>query len=467
MNTKSSVIKKIDLKNYPELRKLWWVALVIQVAWGFTEGIYLYIYGPYFYEKFGGSISPSQAILLTTILLGLRQGLVALMELPTGALADSIGRVHVVILSWIARVLFFISLAAIWLTHTISFAFTFGVLASVAFALSYTLFNGAFSAWCMDKLREIDSPVNYTWLASRFMSYRSFSAIFGTLLGVGCYLAGLPFLGFSIAAIISFSCMGFCMSKLEESRNIEFVKWEKGQLTKVMRRIGEVIGRGTQTALKTPVLLWIIMTYGAYMFLVNIVCYLWPIYLQSKGGEKFGLVWLIVAGLTWVVMFLGSRGLACLNDRWSKSGGTSAHIIAIRRIFVGFALFSALFILGLGWETLYQPIGVFFFPGAVLFVLLSFGVISPCFETLVNHYIPPADAPERATILSAGSMLRSFLILLLAIPSGGSSGEKSPIGWAIPATLLLVSTLVANFYMRQTHKKQETPEMERGIYETS
>lgn len=461
--TNSVAMKKINLKDYPEMRKLWWVALIVQVAWGFTEGIYMYIWGPYFYEKFGSPISPAHAMFLTTILLGLRQGLVALLEIPTGALADAIGRVHAVILSWVARVVFFVCLAAIWLCHTVSFAFTFGMLASVAFALSYTLFNGAFSAWCMDKLKEINAPVNYTWLAARFMSYRSFSTIFGTLLGVGCYIVGLPFFGFCIAAIVSFAGMGFCMSQVEETRNIEFVRWKKGQLSKVTRRIGEIIGKGFDVSLKTPVLFWIILTYGAFMFLVNIVCYLWPVYLHSRGGvQNFSSTWLVVASLAPILMFVGSRALAWLNDRWSHSGGTSAHIIAIRRIFVGFALFSALFVLGLSWETLYQPIGVFFFPGAVLFVLLSFGVISPCFETLVNHYIPPEDAPERATILSAGSMLRSFLILVLAVPSGGGSGEKSPIGWALPAVLLLFSVLVANFFMRKVQKEKGLIQIEGG-----
>lgn len=451
---------KIDEKQNPEVRKLWWVAFILQSTWGFTEGLYMYSWGPYFYEKFGGKIAPATAMLLTTVLLGIRQGLVALLEIPTGALADAIGRVHVIILSWAFRVLFFGFLAAIWLTSSIPMAFTFGVIAGVAFSITYTFFNGAFSAWCADKLKEVDAPFNYTWLSSRFYSYRSGAALFGTLLGVGLYLAGLPFLGFAIASVVSFICMGFCMSKMEEVQNLVFVKWDKGRWSKLARRIGEIIGRGSQVCVKTPVLFWVIFTYGMYMFLLSIICYLWPVYLRSKAGAAdFSLTWLVVAGLTWIVMFIGSRGLAWLNDRWSKTGGTKAHVVAIRRIFIGTSLFSALFVLGLSLEASNQPLTPLFFPSAILFVLFSFGVIGPCFETLVNYYIPPEDAAERATILSAGSMFRSLMILFLAVPSGGESGEKSPIGWAIPATLLLISALVANFSMRKVQRQAvvETP----------
>ena len=70
----------IDEKNNPEVRKLWWITFVVKSGIGLTNGLYLYTYGPYFYEKFGGTINPSTAMLLTTILLGVRQGLVALLE---------------------------------------------------------------------------------------------------------------------------------------------------------------------------------------------------------------------------------------------------------------------------------------------------------------------------------------------------------------------------------------------------
>lgn len=452
------VSKPLSEKDNPEVRKIWWVVFILQAAWGFTEGLYLYTYGPYFYEKFGGVNHAGTAMLLTTILLGMRQGLVALLEVPTGALADAIGRVHTIILSWVFRVLFFAFLAAIALFQSIAFAFTFGILASIAFAITYTFFNGAFSAWCAEKLKEANSPYNYAWLASRFYSYRSFAALLGTFLGVGCYIIGLHFMGYCIAAVVSFICMGFCMTKMQETKTLEFVKWEKGQWGKLTRRIGEVIGRGFQVALKTPVLLWVIVTYGNYMFLLSIICYLWPVYLRSKGGvNNFSATWITIACLTWIVMFLGSRGLAWLNDRWSKTGGTSAHIASIRRIYVSSSVLSALFVLGLSWETFRQPLTPLFFPIAILFVLFSFGIIGPCFETLVNHYIPPSDASERATILSTGSMFRSFMILLLAVPTGGKSGETSPIGWAIPATLLLVSAVIANFSMRKAQKVQALP----------
>ncbi len=152
--------RSIEMQD-PEIRKLWWICMIVQGAIGLANGLYLFTYGPYFYEKFGGATYPATAMLLTTILLGLRQGLVALLEVPTGALADAIGRSHVVVLSWAMRVLFFLFLALIWICHTPATSFVWRVMASIAFALSYTMFNGAFSAWCADTLRERAPHVQY------------------------------------------------------------------------------------------------------------------------------------------------------------------------------------------------------------------------------------------------------------------------------------------------------------------
>lgn len=457
MATLAQAASSISDKDHPELRKLWWVTLVVQTVLGFTNGLYLYTYGPYFYEKFGGSIEPTTAMLLTTILLGIRQALVALLEVPTGALADAIGRVQVVILSWGMRILFFVSLAAIWFCDSIGFAFGWGVIASIAFALSYALFNGSFTAWCVETLKEKAPHVNYGWLSARYYSYQSLAIAAGGVLAVWLYLHEMIFVGFLAAAFLIFCAMAYCMARMKEVQSLHFLRAHEVQFSTITRRIGEIIGRAVQICAKTPVLFWIILTYGSYMFLLNLVMYLWPVYLKSAfhADENLGLNWMLIVLSSELLRTLGSRILVRLNTKWTRDGGVERHLVGFRRIFVGSTLLSSVAILALSWDTAFHMVSSFFFPTAVMIVIIAFGIVAPCFETLVNAYIRAEDAQYRSTITSAGSMLRSILILLLAIPSGGSSGETSPIGWALPATLLLISTIVANRFMRRALTEKE------------
>ncbi|MBI4211396.1 MAG: hypothetical protein HY540_02040 [Deltaproteobacteria bacterium] len=435
----------------PIVRKIWWITLIVQSLIGFTNGMYLYTYGPYFYEKFGTAVEPGYAILLMTILLGLRQGILALLEVPTGALADTIGRVNVVIISWIARLVFFSSLAAIWFCTSVAAAFAWGVIASIAFALSYALFNGAFSAWCVETLKEKAPEVNYGWLSSRFFSYRAAAEIIGGLLAICLYLKGLPYWGFLIAALASFAGLNYVMGSMEETSSLSFLNIRQVQISAITRRIGEIIGKSVQVCKQTKVLFWLILSYGAFMFLLNLVGYLWPVYLKAKFGnlETFGRDWILIMITTQLLMVASSRFLAWLNGRWTKTGGVKAHLNGFRKIFFWFTLLSACSILLLSADTAFHFMDKYIFPLAVILLVMSFGFIGPAFETLVNAYIPAESAQYRSTIMSAGSMLRSFLILLFAIPSGGSSGETTPIGWAIPATMLLVACITANHFMRR------------------
>ena len=458
MSNPSAVTQQLlPAESHPEVRKLWWITLIVQSGVGFTNGLYLFTYGPYFYEKFGGAIDPAMAMLLTTILLGVRQGLVALFEVPTGALADAIGRTHIVILSLVFRVFFFLFLAVIWLCSTPSYAFAWGLLASIAFALNYTFFNGAFSAWCVETLREKAPHVSYGWLSSRFYSYQFFSYILGGVLAVCFYLLKMPFAGFLIAAFASFCMMGYSMARMKEVRSLHFLNRQQVQLSTIVRRVGEIIGKSAQVCSRKPVLFWIVFAFGSYMFLLSLVLYLWPVYFETKMGDKahFGRNWILIVVIGQSLTFLGSRLLVKLNKKWSKEGGINAHLIGFRRIFIGACLSSALAIIGLSIETLTPNNGLYLFPVSVFVVMLSFGVVAPCFETLINAYIPVAEAQQRTTIMSAGSMFRSILILVLAIPSGGTSGATTTINWAIPAILLLLSAILANHFMKREQRAEE------------
>ena len=78
---------------------------------------------------------------------------------------------------------------------------------------------------------------------------------------------------------------------------------------------------------------------------------------------------------------------------------------------------------------------------------------------MINNYIPDSNSQERATIMSFASLFRNILIFMLAVPAGGTSGEKTVVGWALPASLLLITAIIGNFVLRNkkegvTRRKQ-------------
>lgn len=442
--------RSIEMQN-PEVRKLWWITMIVQGSVGITNGLYLFTYGPYFYEKFGGVDDPATAMLLTTVLLGLRQGLAALLEIPTGALADAIGRSHVVILSWAMRVLFFLFLALIWICHTSATSFVWGVMASIAYALFYTMFNGAFSAWCADALRERAPNIQYGWLASQFYSYNMAGLVVAGVISVLLYVNNLAFMGYIIAAVLSFVLMAYCMCSLKETRNLRFVT-TRLDMAVVIKRMGEIVARSSQICIRTPVLFWIILTFGSYMFLLTLVMYLWPVYFESHapGSSNHTRNWILIILVAEGSSVLGSRVLYYLSQFWNKHGGIQQHLSGYRRFFTISVLLSALTTIGFSLETANIIHTQIFFPVAVIVVCLCWGIVITSYESLINIYLPERDSQYRATITSTGSMFRSIMILFLAIPSGGTSGSNSPIYWAIPASILLVSGTLAHYFMKRT-----------------
>lgn len=445
----------MDIKALkPEVRQIWKVAKVVQSVMGFTMGLYIFTYGPLFYEKLVEASNPKLGMTLTTLLAGMMFGLMAFLEVPTGAIGDAIGRKWTVVWSFFSKMFFFVFLAFIPFTNSIPLLLLFGSLANVAFGFAYTFFSGTFTAWCVDSLRERAPDVGYEHLLSRAYTYNFISQILGGVLGVLLYLWHVPYVGFLLGAVVCVFCVAFCLGEMEEVKNLQFLERKKVSLAVITRRVGEILGIGFQVFRQSSVILTLVLVFASYMFVINIVDYLWPVYLRSSiptGIQAPYWIGLVIATL--LVSAVGSHSLTIWTRRWHRNNQAKTHNNLLRRWLIGTCLFSALPVLLLSWLTSCGLDNFWFFVAAVLAVEFAYGVIAPCYETLVNNYIPDNHAQERATILSFGSLVRSLLIMFLAIPAGGSSGAKTTIGWALPAFLLLVAAVVGNFVLKRAQKK--------------
>ncbi|MDO8527402.1 MAG: MFS transporter [Deltaproteobacteria bacterium] len=438
----------------PEVRHIWSVAKVVQGVMGFTMGIYIFSWGPLFYEKLTEISTPQTGMTLTTFLFGVHMALIAFLEVPTGAIGDTIGRKWTVVWSFVCRMAFFLVLSFVSFANSLPIVLALGIIAMIAFGFSYTFFSGTFTAWCVDSLREKAPHIGYEHLLSRAYTYNFVAQIFGGVLGVLFYLKHVPYIGFLIAAVLCVGCVVFCLGEMEEVKNLKFLKHKEVSLAVITRRIGEILGTGFQIFRNSSVILALTLVFASYMFVVNIVDYLWPVYLRSKVPTDLQpsyWIGLVVAIL--LVSMAGSHTLTLWTRHWHKKNGAKTHNTVLRRWLIGTSLFAALPVLALSWLTKMGLDTFWYFTGAVLAVEFAYGLIAPCYETLINNYIPENHSQERATIMSFGSLMRSALIMFLASPAGGTSGARTTIGWALPALLLLVTALVGNFVIKSAQRK--------------
>lgn len=443
----------MNIKNLSsEVRQIWRVVKVVQMTMGFTMGLYIFTFGPYLYESFGGKFDAKNAMLLTTIWLAVQCGCIAVLEIPTGAIGDVLGRKKTVLWSLICRMFFFVFMALVTISNIIPLAFSLALFAAVSFSFAYTFYSGSFTAWVVDSLRKSAPDLGYEHILSRGFTYNFLTQIFGAMIGIACYINGFAYVSFLLGALACIPCLTVCAAEMKEDY-AEFLSTKKVTLSAMTRRMGEIIGLGFQTFRGTPMILWLTLVFASFLFLVNIVDYLWPVHLQANVSlELQNFYWIAIAIGILIFSAIGSHSLTWLSKIWHKKGnGFKTHNTTLRRWLTMTCLLCGFSVLLLGWFT-FKSLSNYQFPLFIFVVLLvefAYGLVHPCYETLVNNYIPDASSDERATILSFGSMARSLLAILLTVPSGGRSAETTTIGWMIPACLLVVFTLIARYAMKK------------------
>lgn len=439
------------------MRRHWLLGAIVQATVGLGLGVFEATGGAYFFDCFSTVVGTSIAIVLTTTLLAFRHGLIAFLEVPAGALADSIGRVNVVIMSFALRVGFFLFLAALALSGSVAGVLFFGIIASLFWSFSYTFFTGSFSAWCVDRLREVGPDVSVAWLVSRLQSHYLGATTLGAAMGIIFYIYNLPAVAYLVLALITFTCMGLCIRWMKEPATLKYLKHSEISYKKILDRIKEIISRGIAICRLKRVLFWLILTFGTYMALLNLVMFLWPIYFkESLITEHVGFRWLVLSVTMVGLRAISARALVFINNRWEKSNGFVTYRRGFRWVMMVTSVLVAICIIGLGLTVYAGWDSMIIMAATVSVVCIGFGFMLTSYETLINVYISKHEAQERATIISAGSMFRSVLAMVIAVASGGTSAQNLPIYWAIPAVLLVISAFGAFFAM----VKQDEPKID-------
>ena len=442
-----------------ERRKIWNVVRVVQATTGFTLGLYLYIYGLFFFEKFGGDANPS-AIEWTLILFVVGDAVILLLDVPTGILADYLGRKKTVLWSFLARSSFFLVMAIMCFLVGKEVSFVLSIVSYALFGVGYALFSGALVAWIVDCHRVGKITEGHGAIISRSYIYLFNAQLVGALLSFFLYVNNLIFFAFALGFISCVLCVVYCSFFMDETENMQF-HHEGLELGEHVRAGLRKIQRAMKVYAKYPIIFYLSLLFALFMFLNHVVSYLWPVYMKTNFGfGKMSPFWVVVIILSIVMGTVGSKMLTRLIDRFKKEGKPAPNWL-LRKWLVSSALLVCFPVLLLAIVSMTGAKSVLLLIATVVLTRWGLGFIRPCYETIVNNYIPAEHSEERATILSVGSMMVSVLVVLLMIPSGGSSGLNTVQGWILPTMLLLIAAVGFNVlikrYQRRSGEAESAP----------
>jgi MFS family permease len=324
------------------------------------------------------------------------------MELPTGSLADVLGRKWSLALGAFMTVL---SSALLWATTNIWMALP----AMFLIGLSYTFRSGAEEAFLYDALAEQEQTSAFVKLFGRL---RSASGLFvAAAAWAGAALAGISYAWpFAITIVLGLFRVWLAVGLREPVR-------EKPEHHSIVRNIRDAIG-----IVRGRPLLAGLLAFTAIFWTYETLMGLYTQAVLSDLNIRTANIGLVVA-LGWAV---------------SAAGGWFAHRFAGERRFVRWTIVVTFAMIGSGIAlgSGAAPIAI----AGALFAGFVAGLYEPIVSDRVNEGLPSA---QRATIISVESLLFSST-MIWAFPLAGWSAERwgwQPMYAVSGAILLLALTL--------------------------
>lgn len=443
------------MKLPDSVRPIWRTIQIVRVGRGLDSGLRIFILGPFFYDIFKNSAGDNRAMFYTSLVWAIYSGLIALFEIPTGALADVLGRARVITLHYLLNLIYTVGLISLIFSNNLVVILIISVCVFAIRAISFSLFNGSYSAWVVDSINEASPGFGYERLLARGHAYFWWSQMVGGVLGITMYLMGIPYMAFVLAAMLNLSCATYCIAEMREPHSLSFVNF-KTLWGSAIRRLTDKTLLGIQICKKVPAIWWLLCIYAVYEFLLGVVGYLWPVTMAEQFGRaKWSAEWYLMVLMVPALAAAGSHILAWWGDHAHKETGKKMTNRDLRLWLIGGSVVAALAIMGLGILNRSGVINFPIFVFTILTVELTYGLTETCYDTLVHNYIPNHHSQERATVMSIGGMLNSLLLLVLLVPSSGKAGESSPVGWILPAAILLLVAIVSGFFLRKHESSQQ------------
>lgn len=302
-----------------------------------------------------------------------------LFEIPTGVVADTVGRRLSFLLS--LMVLAGTTLAYVGLAQTGGGVVSF-VVVSVLIGLGFTFYSGAMEAWLVDGLRSLGYDGELDKVFSRGQIVSGGAMLVGTVGGgaLGQIDLAIPFLVRSglLIFLLALAFVGMRDLGFEPRRvPLRQLPAEAGQIA----RAGIRFGWGHRS------LRLLMLATGAQMGVFAWAWYAWQPYFLELLGEDAVWVAGVVAALLAVSMMVGN-GVVEIVTRWCGRRTT---------LFLGAGTVFTLALVGVGAVTSFVPaVALLFFAGVAI------GVQTPVRQAFIHRVVPSA---QRATVVSFDSMV--------------------------------------------------------------
>ena len=390
------------------------------------------------------------------IVMGLYSLTIVLLEVPTGGLADTIGRKRVSLLAYSVTLL-----SGIVLLGAFSFPiFLFGfMLSGVGRALS----SGALDAWFVDALKAADPNIDLQPAFAKVGTFSLLSLGVGTLGGslIPGFFKHLPVDGTAIFTPLSMPlAIAGVVFLLLLLTVIFLVKEEQPSTSKNtwldgVREIPGMVKTAVSLTQQNNVLLLLLGATSVSGFvLLSLESFWQPHFADLFGGSEGNTVWFgVIMGGNFLVGMLGNMIVTPVSKALGKRYGLVAAIFQGLRgiLLIGLALQGNL------------PIAVLLF----WLIYLNMGAVNSPHSTLLNEQIPSEQRSSMLSIESLASYLGSAVggILLGYIAEQLSIS----IAWLISGGALVLSLFLYLKIEFLQHKEREIEfhDKERPVLETS
>ena len=379
--------------------------------------------------------------------LGLYSLTIVLLEVPTGGLADAVGRKRVALLAF--------ALAALYnVAFLLAFSFPMLLLAMILYGVSRALSSGALDAWFVDALQAADPGVDLQPALAGAETVGLLALGLGTMAGgvLPKLFAGLPADGTAIITPLAVPLVAALVVKLltvaaiavlvREERPVGGGSWRAG-----FRAVPALVRDALALSRANPRLLLLMSaSFVAGLAIISLEALWQPFFAAlpdvGQGSTAAPLFGVIMAG-NFLVGMVGNLLSVALARRW---GGRYARVSAVARLLQGVS------ILALAATGALVPAAGFFW----LTYLMGGVGVSP-HATLLNAEIP---AERRSAMLSVQS-LAAYLGSFVGGAALGYVAEHVAISaaWLIAGALTVVSLAP---YLILDARRDRRPEADRG-----
>ncbi len=317
----------------------------------------------------------------------------ALFEIPTGVVADTLGRRVSFLLSEATLAVGTLAYVGVAAIHGGLLLFC---LAGVILGLGYTFYSGAVEAWAVDALKATGYQKELDGLFARASIVASVAMITGTILGglLGQISLSLPYVVRALLVLMAFGVGFRTMHDIGFTPRAMHLHGVFGE----MRKVGRA---GMTYGWRKPAVRLLVLYSFLFIGFFSWAWYAWQPYFLDLFGRNAIWVSGVIASMFALAGIVGNVVVARLVKRTKRR----------TTIMLGAAALSSITMVATGviqsfWITV--PI---FLLGAV-----AFGIMSPVRQTYLHNSIPTS---ERATLVSFDSLVGSL----------GSVGGQTGLGF--------------------------------------